>query len=86
MAAVRVHVEVYGGYELRLTEWCGSWQASLCPLSRNLPRPGELNLAAHSREGALEKAKWTIHQVLLARTQSCAPPGAGADCPIIRVG
>ena len=36
---VRTETAEYRGYELRVIEWLGTWQASICPLRETLPFP-----------------------------------------------
>ena len=66
MSTVRTETDEYRGYELRVIEWLGTWQASICPLRETLPFPpsSEELPTAPTLEEAFAKARWRIDRLL----------------------
>ena len=65
---VRTETAEYRGYELRVIEWMGTWQVSICPLRETLPflsLTDELP-SAPTPEEAFAKAHWRIDRLIEA--------------------
>ena len=76
---VRTETAEYRGYELRVIEWMGTWQVSICPLRETLPflsLTDELP-SAPTPEEAFAKARW--------RVRSAARGQQGAGVPLLVV-
>ena len=84
---VRTHTEIYRNYEIRLVEWCGSWQPRPWPLAPYLPPPAEESILAATRpslEEALAKARWLIDTVLIIHPPEADRPVVDASRGVIR--